>query len=211
MTEHLLNFILNRKLCQVEKEPRKKRGPENFPVPHLEESSRVQPGQKGLNLFLRNNGEKHIGSLLSACVEGCLAVENRRRAILRVRVDEGAASFHLIDEGLQPSPSSGILVVFPSDGQSNPVPCRHDNTGGPNLDVEFVGLSGGKRFQLIMGVVGSVFGAEFRIEFSVRSPEPSLADREYGDRGPPEKPPLSCRERKREGPGRDPRRPWRMK
>jgi len=37
MTEHLLNFIRNEELCQVEKSRKetggKKRGPENFPVP----------------------------------------------------------------------------------------------------------------------------------------------------------------------------------
>ena len=47
---------------------------------------------------------------------------------------------------------------------------------GPDLHVELIHLSGFQRLLLVVGVIGTVFFGELRIELSVGSPQPALAD-----------------------------------
>jgi hypothetical protein len=108
-------------------------------------------------------------------MEGVLATENSLGSVLRIVMQKWPASSHLVDEGLDPHSFPWMLIIFTPDGQGNPVPSWHDDACGPDLHIKLVDLSGRERLFGVVGMIGAILGAEYRIEFTVRSPEPSLS------------------------------------
>jgi hypothetical protein len=112
-----------------------------------------------------------------------LAAEYGLRPIIGIVMEKGPASSHFIDKRLDAYSLSRVLVIFSPDGQGNSVPGWHNDTGGPNLDIEFVDFSRGERLLDIMCMIRSVSGADGRIEFTMGCPEPSLGNGGVGVEG----------------------------
>jgi hypothetical protein len=109
-------------------------------------------------------------------MEGVPAPENGLGSVIGVVMEEWPTSSHLVDKGFDPYSFSWMLIIFSPDRQSNLVPFGHDDAGGPDLHVKLVDLSGRERLFRVMGMIGAVLDAEYRIQFTVRSPEPSLSN-----------------------------------
>ena len=109
-------------------------------------------------------------------MDGVLAAKYGFRSVIGIVVEERAASSHLVDEGLNAYPFSGMLVIFASDGQANSVPFGYNDACGPDLHIEIVDLFRCEGVSPIMSMIGTVLGTDGRIEFTMGCPEPPLSD-----------------------------------
>ncbi len=94
--------------------------------------------------------------MLRAGMQRHLATENRRRAITLVIVQERPATAHRIADIGKTRGWAGIFVVPTTHRQCQPIAGRNNDTGGPDLDVEFIDLAGSQRLDLVMRVIGPI-------------------------------------------------------
>jgi len=91
-------------------------------------------------------------------------------------MEERPASSQFIRKRLDTYSLTRVLIVFSTDTQGDSEPGRHNDTGRPYLDIELIDSSGDKEFFHIVRVIGAVFGAHRRIQFTMGCPEPSLGN-----------------------------------
>src|SRR5512139_2496823 len=113
-----------------------------------------------------------------------MTAEHGLRPIIRIVMKERTASSQFICKRLDTYSLPRVLVILSSNGQGNSVPGRHNDTGWPYLDIELVHVSGHQRLLHIVRVIGTVFGADGRVEFTMGCPEPPLCDGGVGVESP---------------------------
>src|SRR5262249_32964085 len=104
--------------------------------------------------------------------------EKRRRALARVVVQERAAAAQLVLE-IRKAGARALLpfVVAAPHAEREAIARRHDDAGGPDLDVERHRLAGLERLELIVRVIRPPRFAELLIELAMRCTQPSLRER----------------------------------
>jgi hypothetical protein len=104
------------------------------------------------------------------------AAEDGLRPIVGIVMEERPASSQFIGKGLDSYSLPRVFIVFSPDAQGNSVPGWHDDTGWPDLDIELIHFSGCQGLFHVVRVIGTVFGADGRIEFTMGCPEPPLCN-----------------------------------
>src|SRR5262249_34990587 len=115
----------------------------------------------------RNDWQQQIRRLAGVEVQGIAAAENCGRAVARVGVGERADTLHRIRRAGDAGVSAVIFLVPAADGETHAILWRNDNTGRPNLDIEFNRLARNEGPCLVVGVVGTVGQGLCGIELAV--------------------------------------------
>src|SRR6202030_2711467 len=101
----------------------------------------------------RNDRQQHIIRRLPSEMQRGDAVENLRRAILRVVMQEGAAAGQLVLEVRElAAAGAAIFIVLAPDGEGDAVSRRRHDGGWPDLDVELDDLTVPKGLFRVVGV-----------------------------------------------------------
>src|SRR6267378_8012684 len=104
--------------------------------------------------------------------------ENGSRAVAWIVVQERPAAAQLVLEVRQAGARALLpFVVAPSHAEREAVARRHDDAGGPDLDVERHRLSRLERLAFVVRVIRAPRLAELLVELAMRCTQPSLRDR----------------------------------
>src|SRR5262245_25022427 len=129
----------------------------------------------------RNNGQQHVIWRLAAEMQRGHTVENLWRAIMRIVVQERAATGQFVLEIRKLAAArTAIRVVLAADGESNAISGRRDDRGWPNLDIEFDNFAVPQWLLDIMQMVRPMGQRPVELELAVGGPQPALGDRRVG-------------------------------
>src|SRR5262245_2764096 len=92
-------------------------------------------------LFWRNDRQQQIRRLAAAKMQAGSAIENGRRAVARIIMQERAAPLQFVLEIRQLAAAcAAIFIVLAADRQADAITRRNDDRRRPDFDVEFRNL-----------------------------------------------------------------------
>src|SRR6516164_7006925 len=126
--------------------------------------------------FGRNDWKQQIGR--AAEMQSGNPAEDLWRPIARIVVHERSAAGQFVLEIRQPSAApSRINVILATDGQRDAIGFGHDDRRRPNFDIERDDFPRLEWLFFIVGVIRPIRPRQFFVELTMRSAQPTLADR----------------------------------
>ena len=83
-------------------------------------------------------------------------------------------------EPLGPGVASRMFIIPAANGKTNPVPGRHSDAGRPDFDIELVNFTRHKALDLVMGMIRAIIQRSFKVQLTVRRPQPAERNRRMG-------------------------------